>query len=195
MILFRIISTEVGIVSSAHLCFVGKQSFFVAAAEIFLAGSIGVELGSPFSRICSSCPICNSAGCWMGFVRRVWPMVQKDTHSPESKPFHTIFTGSHQGKVHSPYSAVLCIGSWTGFDNRAVFWLLLSSTVPLTFFPHQRGWELARSWEGTQPSQLIQISQRGIPYHVKTAQIIWAKGERKKWGRLWVFSVCLPEEP
>lgn len=41
--------------------------------------------------------------------------------------------GSDQGKVHSLCSAVLCVGSWEGVDNRSVFWLLLSRAVPLTF--------------------------------------------------------------
>lgn len=38
--------------------------------------------------------------------------------------------GSGWGKAHSPHSAVLCISSWMGVDNRPVIQLLLSSTDP-----------------------------------------------------------------
>ena len=35
----------------------------------------------------------------------------------------------------------------------------------------QEGWRGARSWEGTQPGQLTQAGQKGIPYHVMSCPV------------------------
>ena len=39
----------------------------------------------------------------------------------------------------------------------------------------QEGWRGTRSWEETQPGQLTQTGQRGIPYHV-TSHLVYKLG-------------------
>lgn len=81
-------------------------------------------------------------------------------------------------------------------DNTEVFSLLLSracTVKPFLFLTpcHQwAAWECTRSWEETQPGQLIPTHPRDIPYHMASVQYIELEKEGEKGGHLdwWCLS-------
>lgn len=127
-----------------------------------------------------------------------WSEQHKGVHK-EAKLHLRVCTGSCWGNfLHgSPTDMGLCFG----FVNEVLItqrcfpycWAGLAQSRPFLFLTpsHQWvAWECTRSWEETQPGQLIPTHPRNIPYHMASVRYIELEKEGEKGGHLdwWCLS-------